>query len=45
MELPGAVEDVGGVLGLAGLVDGGLRLPEHGPKLDTPVGEALAQHF
>ena len=45
MELPGAVEDVGGILGLAGLVDGGLRLPEHGPKLDAPVGKALAQHF
>ena len=45
MELPGAMEDVGGILGLAGLVDGGLRLPEHGPKLDAPVGKALAQHF
>lgn len=32
-------------MGLAGLVDGGLRLPEHGPKLDAPVGKALTQHF
>ena len=45
VELPGAVEDIGGILGLAGLVDRGLRLPEHGPELDAPVGEALAQHF
>lgn len=45
MELPGAVEDIGGILGLAGLVDGGLRLPEHGPELNAPVGKTLAQHF
>ena len=45
MELTGAVEDIGGVLDLTGLVDGGLRLPEHSPELDSPVGEALAQHF
>lgn len=45
MKLPGAVENVGGILGLAGLVDGGLRLPEHGPELDAPVGKTLAQHF
>ena len=45
VELPGAVEDVGGVLGLAGLVDGGLRLPEYSPELDAPVGKTLAQHF
>ena len=45
VELPGAVEDVGGVLGLAGLVDGGLRLPEHGPEFDASVGKTLAQHF
>ena len=45
MELPGTVEDVGGVLGLAGLVDGSLRLPEHSPELDATVGKALAQHF
>ena len=45
VELPGAVEDIGGILGLAGLVDGGLRLPEHGPELDAPIGKTLAQHF
>ena len=39
------MEDVGGILGLTGLVDGGLRLPEYDPELDAPVGEALAQHF
>ena len=45
VELPGAVEDVGGVLGLTGLVEGGFRLPEHRPEPDAPVGKALAQHF
>ena len=45
VELPGAVKDVGGILGLTGLVDGGFWLPEHDPELDAPVGEALAQHF
>ena len=45
VELPGAVKDIGGILGLAGLVDGGLRLPEHGPELDASVGKTLAQHF
>ena len=45
VELPGAVKDVGGILGLTGLVDGGFWLPEHDPELDSPVGEALAQHF
>ena len=45
VELPGTVEDIGGILGLAGLIDGGLRLPEHGTELDAPVGEAMAQHF
>ena len=45
VELPTAVEDVGGILGLAGLVDRGLRLPEYSPELDAPVGKALAQHF
>ena len=45
VELPGAVEDIGGILGLASFVDGGLRLPEHGPELDAPVGKALAQDF
>ena len=45
VKLSGAVEDVGGILGLAGLIDGGFRLPEHSPELDTPVGKALAQHF
>lgn len=45
MELPGAVKDIGGILGLASLVDGGLRLPKHRPELDAPIGKALAQHF
>ena len=45
VELPGTVEDVGGVLSLAGLIDRGLRLPEHGPELDAPVGKTLAQYF
>ena len=45
VQLPGAVEDIGGILGLAGLIDGGLRLPEHRPELDAPVGKTLAQHF
>ena len=45
VELPGAVEDVGGIEGLAGFVDGGLRLPEYSPELDPPIGKALAQHF
>jgi len=45
VELPSAVEDVGSILGLAGLVDGGLRLPEHSPELDAPVGKTLAQDF
>lgn len=45
MELPGAVEDVGGILGLVGLVDRGLWLPEHSPELDAPVGKTLAQDF
>lgn len=45
VELPCAVEDISGILGLAGLIDGGLRLPEHSSKLDTSVGKTLAQHF
>ena len=45
VELPGTVEDVGGVLGLTGFIDRGLWLPEHGPELDAPVGKALAQYF
>ena len=45
VELPGAVEDVGGIEGLAGFVDGGLRLPKHGAELDAPVGKALAQYL
>ena len=45
VKLSGAVEDVGGILGLAGLVDRGFWLPEHSPELDAPVGKALAQHF
>lgn len=39
------MKDVGGILGLTGLVDGGFWLPEHDSELDAPVGEALAQHF
>ena len=45
VKLPGTVEDIGDILGLASLVDGGLRLPEHRPELDAPVGKTLAQHF
>ena len=45
MELPGAVENVCGVLGLAGFVDGGLRLPEYRPEGNAPIGEALAQYL
>ena len=45
VELPCAVEDISGILGLAGFVDGGLWFPKHSPELDAPVSEALAQHF
>ena len=44
MQLPGTMENIGSILGLASLVDGGLRFPEHSSKLDSPVGKALAQH-
>ena len=45
VKLPGTVEDIGDILGLASLVDGGLRFPEHDPELDAPVGKTLAQNF
>ena len=45
MQLPGAVQDVGRILGLGGLIDFGFRFPEHGPELDAPVGEALPQNL
>ena len=45
VQLAGAVQDIGGILGLAEGVHGGFRLPEHGVELDAPVGKALAQHL
>ena len=45
VQLPGAVQDVGRILGLGGLIDFGFRLPEHRPELDAPVGEALPQNL
>ena len=45
VQLAGAVQDIGGILGLAEGVHGGFRLPEHGAELDAPVGKALTQHL
>ena len=45
MKLTGTVENIGGILCLTGFVDGGFRLPEDSPELDTTVGKALTQHL
>ena len=43
VELSGAVENIGRILLLCGIVQRGFRLPEDCPELDSSVGKPMAQ--